>query len=101
MGLDFGAIFKSKQRVPDSVKRYMQWDITPLGRQKVENYQGPTTPKFKVLAALSMLGPSNIEEIAKEASMGQHSVHYQLKQLKDAQCVRVMGGEGVQAGTQM
>lgn len=79
-----------KSRIPDTVKKFLVWEVTPLGTQKLEMYEGEATPKFNVLASLKELGPSNIEEIAGRAGMGKDAVHFQLKQLQREGCVRVM-----------
>ena len=70
-----------KSKIPDTIKKFIVWEVTPLGNHKLEMYEGEATPKFNVLSSLKELGPSNLEEVAQRAGIGKDSVHFQLKQV--------------------
>jgi len=52
--------------------------ITPLGKQKLENLDGDG-PKFAVLSALGERGPCTLSEIAAESGYSKQNCKYVLK----------------------
>ena len=66
--------------------------LTPLGKEKVEKYEGEG-PKFRVLTVLSEEGPSSVAEIAEKSGIGTGKVKHFIEKLTKGGFVRPMRGE--------
>lgn len=83
-----------KPKLPDGLKRDIVWDVTPLGKKKVSDYEGSAGPAFTVMVSLVEQGPSNVEDLSKHCSMSQNVVEFNLKKLRKAQMVRTVNAGG-------
>jgi len=68
--------------------------ITPLGKQKVENLDGEG-PMFRILSCLAERGPCTLKELSQESGISQENCKYAIKsQLKPQGFVQVLDTGG-------
>lgn len=85
MGLfDFGT-----QKVSTTVKRRVIVAATPLGKQKMQNFEGEGI-KFDVLATVVDQGPCTVQEVAAECKISIEKAKYVIKDLIADGFIRIM-----------
>ena len=74
----------------DKMKKSKLYEITQRGRQYMDDYTGPKTPKIGILAALYELNiPSTAEEISKASNVNKDIAIFNLEQLRQIHLVEL------------
>ena len=73
--------------MPSSQSKSSIWELTPIGKSKVKDYEGGEGKRWEVLSELGVRGPSSKRELDEALQIGPEKLQKVLDDLRKEQLV--------------